>query len=181
MADVKQSITDFYRVAQNRDFARDFNFRLLSIDGGGTTSATFDEDDLVYLKSATLPARSITNVPVPYMGLAFNVPGGATYPGSDGYSLKFYADSQSRIRQKFEQWSRDIFDDANSTGNYFTPRATSTINMVQLDNQLTKIAQYKLVGVSCISCGALNYEMSTGTGNTIDFEATISYHYWTRS
>lgn len=180
MADVKQSITDFYRVAQNRDFARDFNFRLLSIDTGGATSATYDEDDLVYLKSAILPARDITNVPIPYMGLTFNVPGGATYPGSAGYALKFYADSQSKIRQKFEQWTRDVFDDANSTGNYFTPRATSTINMVQLDNQLTKIAQYKLVGVSVISCGPLSYNM-TGGGAAIDFDATVSYHYWTRS
>jgi len=52
--------------------------------------------------------------------------------------------------------------------------------MVQLDNQLTKIAQYKLVGVSIITCGALGYDM-TGGGSAIEFDATVSYHYWTRS
>tara|TARA_R110000868_G_scaffold92628_1_gene256980 strand:- start:115 stop:660 length:546 start_codon:yes stop_codon:yes gene_type:complete len=181
MADVKQLITDFYRVAQNRDFARDFNFRLLSISTGGTTSASFGEDDLVYLRAAELPARAITNVPVPYMGLKFNIPGNATYPGSEGYQLRFYADAKSQIRQKFEQWTRDTFDDATSTGNYFTPRATSVIDMVQLDNQNNKIAQYQLVGVSVINCGPLGYNISDGTGATIDFTATISYHYWKQS
>ena len=178
MADTKQLITDFYRVAQNRDFTRDFNFRLLSIDSGGTTSVSFNEDDLVYLKAAELPARQITNVSVPYMGLKFNIPGNASYPGSESYSLKFYADAKSQIRQKFEQWTRDTFDDATSTGNYFTPKATSVIDMLQLDNQGKKIAQYQLVGVSVISCGPLAYNISEGTGATVEFTATISYHYW---
>jgi len=180
MADVKQLITDFYKVAQNRDFARDFNFRLLSIETGGTTAVTYDEDDLVYIKTASLPARDITNVPVPYMGLNFNIPGNATYPGSNSYALTFYADAGSSIRQKFEEWSRDVFDDATSSGNYFTPRATSTIDMVQLDNQNNRIAQYQLIGVAPVSVGALQYNIATGTGQTIEFTATISYHYWRR-
>jgi len=180
MADVKQLINDFYRVAVNRDFARDINFRILSIETGGTTSASFDEDDLVYARAATLPARAITPIAVPYMGLKFNIPGVATYPSSEAYTLKFYSDAKSKIRQKFEQWTRDIFDDASSSGNYFTPRATSTIDLVQLDNQNNKIAQYQLVGVSCVNCGPLTYSMSDGTGATIDFEATLSYHYWRR-
>jgi len=179
VSDVNQLITDFYRVAQNRDFARDFSFRLLSITAGSTT-ATFTQDDLVYLKAAELPARAITNVGVPYMGLKFNVPGNATYPGSDGYTLRFYADAKSQIRQSFEKWTRDTFDDATSTGDYFVPKSNSTIDMVQLDSQNNKIAQYQLVGVSIINCGPLAYSISDGTGSTIEFTATVSYHYWTR-
>ena len=179
MADVKQLITDFYKVAQKRDFARDFNFRLLSIQST-SSNVTFNEDDLVYIKTAQLPARAITNVPVPYMGLKFNVPGNATYPGSDAYSLTFYADATSEIRRKFEQWSRDIFDDATSTGNYFTPRSNSVISMAQLDQQNNMIALYKLVGVSLLECGPLDYKISEGTGNVVEFTAKISYHFWTR-
>jgi len=48
MPDVRQTISDFYRVAVERDFARDFQFRVLSIDSGGASTVTFDEDDLVY-------------------------------------------------------------------------------------------------------------------------------------
>ena len=180
MADTKQLIQDFYRVAVNRDFARDVHFRLLTIDTGGAVPVTFDQDDLVYIKTATLPERAITNVQVPYMGLKFNVPGLANYPGSDNYELKFYADARSKIRQKFEDWSRAVFDDATSTGNYFTPRQTSTIDMLQLDTQMNKVAQYQLVGVSVLSVGPLSYNISDGVGNTIEFTARVSYHYWKR-
>ena len=178
MADVNQLITDFYRVATNREFARDYNFRVLSINTGGASNVTFDQDDLVYVKTASLPARQIKNVEVPYMGLNFNLPGNATYPGSDAYEMTFYADAQSKIRQKFETWSTDIFNDANSTGNYFAPKQTAIIDLVQLDNQLNKVAQYQLVGVSIRSVGAINYNIAGGTGETVEFPVTFAYHYF---
>ena len=102
MPDVQQTISDFYRVATERDFSRDFQFRVLSIDPGGASSTTFDEDDLVYCTAGSLPARTITNVAVPYMGLQFNLPGNATYPGSEAYTLQFYCDQNSQIRQKLK-------------------------------------------------------------------------------
>jgi hypothetical protein len=179
-----QLITDFYRVAANREFARDFNFRVVSINTGGAqyqgSDITFAEDDLVYAKTATLPERAITNVPVPYMGLNFNLPGNATYPGSEGYSITFYADANSKLRQKFENWSRYTFDDANSTGDYLTPKQTAVINLAQLDSKFKTVAQYTLVGVSPRSVGALTYSMAAGTGQTIEFTATMAYHYFTR-
>ena len=186
MADTNQTIQDFYRVATTREFARDFSFRVLSINTGGATDAagniiTFNEDDMVYAKTATLPAREITNVPVPYMGLNFNLPGNAVYPDGTGYSILFYADAKSSIRQKFEDWSRYTFNDANSTGDFLTPKPTSVINLLQLDNQLNKVAQYTLVGASPRSVGALSYNMAGGTGTTVEFTATIAYHYFTRS
>lgn len=180
MPDVQQTISDFYRVATERDFARDFQFRVLSIDGGGATDTTFDEDDLVYCTAANLPERAISNVAVPYMGLNFNIPGSVIYTGSEGYSLAFYCDQNSQIRQKFEDMSRDIFDDATSTGNYFAPRQSASINLVQLDTQLEEVASYKLVGASVRNVGALEYSIAEGTGQKITFTATMAYHYWTR-
>jgi len=181
MPDVQQTISDFYRVATERDFARDFQFRVLSIDSGGASSQTFDEDDLVYCTAGSLPSREITNVAVPYMGLNFNLPGNATYPESGNYSLQFYCDQNSLIRQKFEDMSRDIFDDATSTGNYFTPRASASINLVQLDTQLDEVASYKLVGASVRNVGAIEYQISSGTGAQVTFGATMAYHYFQRN
>ena len=112
------------------------------------------------------------------MGLNFNIPGTATYPGSEAWDVTFYADSNSQIRQKFEQWTRDTFDDATSTGNYFTPNQTSVIDLVQLDNQLNRVQQYQLVGVSPRQVGALTYNIATGTGDTIEFTATLAFHYY---
>ena len=149
MPDVQQTISDFYRVATERDFSRDFQFRVLSIEAGGASSTTFDEDDLVYCTAGSLPARSITNVAVPYMGLQFNLPG--------------------------------VFDDETSTGNYFTPRQSSSINLVQLDTQLEQVAGYKLVGASVREVGAIDYDISGGSGAQVTFGATMAYHYFRRT
>ena len=114
MADTTQTIRSFYDVAASREFSRDFLFRVLNITFNRGT--VFGERDLVYLRAAKLPGRDITNVASKYMGLAFNLPGGVTYPGSDSYELEFYCDANSNIRQKLEAESRRTFDDATSTG-----------------------------------------------------------------
>ena len=177
MAATKQTIQDFYRVASERDFTRDVQFRVLSISPQGTTSK-FDENDLVYARTASLPDRAIGNVATKYMGLNFNIPGIATYPGSEGYVINFYADAKSDLRKKFEQWSRDTFDDTDSTGNYLTPTSNSTIDLVQLDNNFERVNQYQLVGVSIRNIGAIAYTMADGTGMVMNFPVTLAYHYW---
>ena len=80
MPDVRQTISDFYRVAQERDFSRDFQFRVLNVQSGDG-SFTITEDDLVYAKGGSIPGRTINVAEVPYMGLNFRVPGAATYTG----------------------------------------------------------------------------------------------------
>jgi len=177
MAATKQTIQDFYRVASERDFARDVQFRLLNITPQGT-SIKFDENDLVYARTASLPARSIGNVPTKYMGLTFNLPGLATYPSSESYGITFYCSANSDLRKKFLQWTKDTFNDANSTGNYLTPTQKSTIDLVQLDVNFEKVNQYQLVGVSIRDVGALSYTMSEGTGGVLSFDVKLAYHYW---
>lgn len=180
MADTTQLIQNFYQIATERDFTRKFSFRILGIDPGDATNVSFDENDLVYVRTAQLPAREITEVTVPYMGLNFHIPGSVVYPGSEAYSMEFYCDINSKIRQKFEDWSRDVFDDVTSTGNYFAPKQTATIDMVQLDNQMNRVSQYQLVGVSPRNIGPLEYDTTNG-GEFVTFTATIAYHYFRRT
>jgi hypothetical protein len=177
MAATKQTIQDFFRVAEARDFSRDVQFRVLSISPQGTT-ITFDENDLVYARTASLPSRAITQVNTKYMGLNFNLPGVATYPNSENYSINFYCSANSDLRKKFIQWSRDTFDDANSTGNYLTPTQNSTIDLIQLDVNFEKVNQYKLIGVSIRNVGDIAYTMADGTGQVMSFPVTMAYHYW---
>jgi len=127
-----------------------------------------------------LPARAIGGVQAKYMGLNFNLPGLASYPGSENYQISFYAAANSALRRKFEQWSRDTFNDANSTGNYLTPTQNSTIDLIQLDNNFEKIHQYQLVGVSCRNLGDIAYTMSDGGGAVMSFTVSLAYHYWTQ-
>jgi hypothetical protein len=179
MAATKQTIQDFYRVAQARDFSRDVQFRLLNMGVNGTDT-TFDEDDFVYIRTASLPARGISPVQAKYMGLNFNLPGVATYPNSDNYTMQIYCDQNSFVRNKFMEWSRDIFDDNDSTGNYLTPKATSTIDLLQLDHNFLEKERYKLIGVSIRNVGDISYTIAEGTGTVATFNLTLAYHYWNK-
>ena len=180
MAAPSQTIQNFYRVVTERDFSRKFNFRVININAGDSSSQVYNEDDLVYVRTASLPAREITEVTVPFMGLDFHIPGSAKYPGSEAYSLEFYCDQKSNLRQKFEDWSRDVFDDITSTGNYFAAKQTAVIDLVQLDNQLERVAQYQLVGVSPRNVGPLEYDITNG-GEFVTFTVTLAYQYFRRT
>ena len=175
---IRQDIQKFYDTSATRDFARDFLFRVTDINLAGVGGLS--ESDLVYVKAAALPGRSITNVPVPYMGLNFNVPGNATYPGSEGYALKFYLDSESTLRNYFEAASRFLFDDASSTGNYGTPGVNTYIVLSQLRKDFTPVQDgtYKLVGASLRNITDIGYQIAGGTGTTLEVDATIAYHYY---
>ena len=139
-----QRIMDFYQVAQQRDFTRQFQFRVSEIRVNGAPLLT--QDDLVYVTTATLPARAINNVQVPYMGLQFNVPGAAQYPNSAGYNVTFRSDQQGNLRRVMEDWQRVTFDDQTSTGAY-RMLANSRLTMDLLDSGFNTIRQYVLHGI----------------------------------
>lgn len=176
MASTRQTIANFFQNAVQREFSRDILFRVININFDGGASLT--EDDLIYARTAILPGRDIVNVTAPYMGLPFNIPGVALYPGSDAYTINFYVDAESSIREIFEQESRRVFDDATSTGEYGTPNANSTITLVQLDKALDPITEYKLVGASIRKVGPISYAMAEGTGQIAMFDVTMSYHFF---
>lgn len=176
MAQTNQTIGNFYDRAVAREFSRDFLFRVLNITFAG--GAIFNEDELIYAKTAKLPARSITNVQTKFMGLNFNLPGSATYPGSESYSITFYCDANSLLRNKFLQESRRVFDDATSTGDYNIASRASSITLLQLDKALEPVSTFRLVGVGVRNVGEIAYNMADGTGQPVTFDASIAYHFF---
>ena len=175
---VSQNIQNFYRTAADKDFSRDFLFRVTQMQLQGVPA--LEEGDLVYVKTAQLPGRNIGNVAVPYMGLNLNVPGAVTYPASDAYALDFYLDGESSLRNYFETASRSLFDDQTSTGEYGTPDDDFYIQLAQLDKDLEPITEYKLVGASLRAVNGIGYDIATGTGATVSVNATVSYHFYTK-
>ena len=171
-----QTIQKFYQTAYSSDFSRDFLFRVKLIQGRGLPS--FSPDELVYVKAASLPAREIQNVKVPYMGLNFNIPGGVTYPGSDQYELEFFVDAAGDVRRRFEITSRQLFNDLSSTGAYETPDQSSIIRLVQLDKGLNELDEYTLVGASIRKINPIEYKISEGKGEAVTCKMTVAYHYY---
>lgn len=166
------SIRNFYTVAQQQDFARNFQFRLESFG-----PVQFSNTHLVYVETASLPGRSITNVAVPYMGLSFNVPGTAQYPGSAAYKVVFRCDQDYNIRDALEQANRATFDDATSKGDYVTPPEGSTLSFTLLGKDLKPIRTYNLYGVYIQSIEDAGYDIKD-TGSVQTVGVTIAYQFW---
>jgi len=174
-----QSIENFYSVAQSSDFARQFQFRII---GGTGTFAGWNEDHFIYVETAVLPGRQITNVPVPYMGLDFNVPGTVKYPGSAAYNVVFRCDQNYNIRKALEAATFVTFDEATSTGDYNTPKKANTLTLGLLGKSGTEaginiVRKYKLFGVYVQSLADANYDIKdSGTVQTVN--TTLAYQYW---
>lgn len=169
---MSQNIQTFYSVAQERDFARQFQFRVVQIADIFT-----EESDLVYIESATLPGRSINNITVPYHGLNFNIPGTAAYPGSAGYAVTFRCDQNYDLRSVLEQVSFNTFNDNTSTGDYNTPLGSRRLVMELFNKNLAPVARYALYGIYVQNIGDTVYT-TTDTGTVATIEATLAYQFW---
>jgi len=167
-----QNIQSFYSAAQNNDFARVFQFRLKQIGDLVITA-----DNLIYAETAALPGRQINNIPVPYMGLSFNVPGTASYPGSAGYNITFRCDQNYNLRDKLESLNFGVFSDASSTGNYATPSDASIITLDLFGKAGQKVREYTLYGVYVQALADAGYDIKD-TGTVATIQATIAYQFW---
>jgi len=171
------TIQNFFTRAAEKQFSRDFLFRVRQIDLVGGVSFNGDED-LVYARTAQLPGRTIENQTVNYYGQEFQLPGRATYQGADGYSIEFYHDEDCELRTKFEAASRAVFNNETSTGQYGMPGDESVINLVQIDKELNDVRNIELVGASIRDIGDIGYSIADGTGEVVNFEVTFAYHFY---
>jgi len=178
MASINQNIQSFYAQAAQKDFSRDFLFRVVRMQGVGLPD--LQDEDLVYAKTAKLPGRTIENVNASYMGLKFNIPGSATYDSSEAYDIDFYLDAtQENLRTKFEVASREIYNDGFSTGSYQTPGVGNLIVLTQLNKDLSSTGvYYNLVGAQLRKIDAIEYKMAEGKGDIMNVKTTMSYHYY---
>jgi hypothetical protein len=169
-----QDIRTFYTSSWTKDFARQNQFRIKTWQANGVTLV---ENELVYMESASLPGRAITNQQVPFMGLQFNVPGTATYPGSEGWTVQFRCPQNYDLRSKLESATFLTFDDSTSTGDYNTGRPASTLTLALLDKKLSSVREYTLYGVYVQNVGEVAYNVGDA-GSIVTFPATVAYHYW---
>ena len=169
---MSQNIADFYRSVQQRDFARQFQFRVIQL-----ANTNFGESELVYLETANLPGRTIVNQQVPFMGLDFNVPGTAKYPGSDSWTVNFRCDQGYNIRSVLENATFNTFDDQTSTGDYNIARNSSVITLNLLSKGGSTARQYTLYGAYVVSVGEIQYNIGDA-GSIVIVPATLAYQYW---
>lgn len=164
----KYNIQDFYSIAQQREFARNFQFRVASL-------GPFDENDLVYIQTASLPAKTVQNQTVSFMGLDFNVPGSVKYDGSAAWSITFWCDEGLNIRNKMESYIKTIFDDETSSGLYGVPNEVATLELLGKDRQ--PLRTYNFYGLYPVTVGEIAYNV-TEAGTILSVPCTFAYQYW---
>lgn len=181
------SIQNFFSYASQNQFSRDFLFRIKQVSVQGLELN--GEDDLLYARSASLPGRDIENKQVRHSGLAFNLNGTVSYPGSEGWSIEFYVDQSLDIRKKLEQASRNLFNEATTTGNLCMPGVGDKIILDVLripcnagssngGGSLEIGNTIELVGAQLKTIGEIAYQIADGTGEILTFSASFSYHFY---
>jgi hypothetical protein len=171
-------IHNFYSQAVNRDFSRDFQLRVVDLAG------IFDHNDNVYITTAVLPGYSVHNIPVPFMGLQFNVPGSAHFPGSDAWAVTFRCDVELDLRERLVNWQSQIFSafpdrGTPSTGNYAPKGIDSIARLIVHRRDGTPARSIKLVGIWPVALGDIEYDQ-TGNGTERTMQATLAYQWWQR-
>lgn len=101
------------------------------------------------------------------------------YPGADSYTLEFYLDKDSALRQKFEQASRTVFDDADTSGNWAFPKPDNIITIQQLGFDMNPFISYNLVGVAVKGIEAIETDIAGGDGSALNVKITVSFIYYT--
>jgi len=173
---INQTIQDFYQQASTRNFARDFQLRITSFIVNGIDQIR--DEDLVFLKTAQLPGKSISVQTAPFMGLNFNVPGAVQFDGTNSWAVAFYCTQDYNLRKLLEYSMGDTFDQESSTGN-MEPRSLqqSKIVVALLDDKLNPIRSYELLGCFVSNVGPISFN-TTGGGAIQEVTANIAYQYW---
>lgn len=173
---MNQTIQTFYQQAAARNFARDFQLRITSFIVNGIQQ--LKEEDLVFLKTAQLPGKTISVQNADFMGLKFNIPGTVQFDSSNNWQTTFYCTQDFRLRELLETSMLDSFNQFSSTGN-MEPRDLDSykITLSLLDDQLETIREYELLGCFITNLGSVSYNVG-GAGAIQEVQATIAYQYW---
>ena len=174
-----QGISQFYEVAQQRGFVRDFQLRL-KYWNVLNNRGSLDENDFVLLTTATLPSMETTIVTAPFMGLDFNVPGTTKFPGSKAWDVEFYMTQNRNLRDIFIEIMKANFDyDGTSTGNLRLPEINgNNLSFTLVGDDLTEDTVYNLHGTFITKVGDVKFDL-TKNGEIQKVPVTISYQYWT--
>ena len=176
------SIRNAYDAYQQHDFSRSNQFRLISILGAPDyvlrelVERPTGEGGALYIKTATIPGRTVQDIQVDYQGFQFHSPGAVTYEDNP-WSVSFKTPGDYLVRNALEQWHFEMFSDETSCGNFGMPCASTIIRLGLTDARTCSIIRtYDLVGVypSKISDISYNLEATELTEFSVDFY----YQYW---
>lgn len=165
-----QGLQDFYRVASERGFARDFHFRVTQI---GDTK--LGDNDLVYVRSASIPNRTINSENVYYRGFKFNVPMAVEYD-SESWSIEILMDRDYQIYNVLETWHKNYYNENTFAGTEM-PASDKLIELIAVNDNFDVLKKFRLYGCFPKELGELQFNLA-GQGAPISLKLSLAYQYW---
>jgi len=90
---------------------------------------TFENDDLMLIKTAGLPASSLSEIPVAFRGRTLKVAGDRTF---DNWSINIINDTDFKWRKFFEKWVNYITKASDGSGTINPAEYMIDMNVAQL-------------------------------------------------
>ena len=166
------TILNFYNVAQNREFARKFMFRVQSL-------GPFTEDDLIYVTTTKMPGREIAAKEVKFAGYPLQIPGTVKVDNAN-WEVQFRCDEAHNIRRRALAWQDEIFS-FQKTGNKFgTPSLQSGVFEYLTKDRDKPHGSITLHGIFPTKVGDVEYDIADD-GEILTFPVTFAYQFWTDS
>lgn len=171
------SIKKALQVFAQHDFSRSFQLRLLDMNNvpDYVRRELIDQEGRVYITSAVIPGRTITNIDVPYQGFNFKLPGQVSYD-TNPWTLTFRTAGDFLGRNALERWSFETANDETSCGKFNLPCENTTIDIAVMSPKCEIIRVYRLHGVYPQNVSEIQYNQESVEGTT--FTAAFHYQYW---
>ena len=120
----------------------------------------------------SLPASTLTDMPVPFRGRNIYVTGDR--PAPEPWSVTVYNDTDFMIRNAMERWSNGINDFENNTGVVRPSEFQTTLEIDQLDRDDRVLKSYELI--NCFPTTISSIELTTAAQDAIEtFSVTWKY------
>jgi hypothetical protein len=171
MAD-ESTILNFYNTAKNREFARKFMFRVITL-------GPFTTEDLIYITTAKMPGRTIVAKEVKFAGYPLQLPGAVTVENAS-WEVTFRCDEAHNIRRRALAWQDEIFSIQKTGEKFGTPSIQSGVFQYLTKEREKPHGFITLHGIFPTKVGDVEYDI-TDDGEVATFPVTFAYQFWTDS
>lgn len=168
-------IKQFYTQVQLASgFARDMQLRVTQFVVNGINA--IEPQDLIFLRTADIPGKTINVQTVGFMGVNLQIPGSVSF--TNPWNVNFYCTQNYNIRRLLELSMEDTFNHRASVGD-IEPRELEKykIQFALLDDKMAPLREYTLYGAFVSSIENMAYD-ATGSGAIKQLGASISYQFW---
>lgn len=167
------NLNNFYRVATTRGFSKDYLARVTNIKF--SNGFVLEPDDLIYIKSFSLPSFKVQVAEHKFQGFNYMEPGNVEYNKGNYITITFYADQYLTLRLFFEklvdaQRGRQFSD----IGDAFVKSSENTMTISIMDENLVAKQKFILEQVFVVDIGNMPYDVA-GSGKVQEMTITFGY------